>query len=67
MGGEWQLDLSDLFLVRVFSRKKLCPILCPPCDSDEWAVARRPIEMQHYVENRKDPCRGKSCCFSKPI
>ena len=25
------------------------------------------IEMQHYVESRKDPCRGKSCCFSKPI
>jgi hypothetical protein len=25
------------------------------------------IEMQHYVESRKDPRPRKSCCFSKPI
>jgi hypothetical protein len=49
MGGEWQLDLSDLFLVRVFSRKKLCPILCPPCDSDQWTVARRPSKETRKI------------------
>src|SRR5215831_7754032 len=53
---------SRIFFSCGVCRSKPRPILCPPCDSDQWALARRPSKCN--ITWRGNPCL-KACLGGK--
>ena len=47
--------------------KKLCPILCPPCDSDRWSVASRPSKCNITSKIGKIPAAASLIVSTSPF